>query len=550
MNEQIIWIVLKRLRTPFLVIIITFAISILGLVLIPGTDNNGNPYQMTFFDAFYFVTYMASTIGFGEAPYTFNYEQRMWVSFAVYFTVIGWFYGIGAIVSLIQDEALRKALSTNSFRNQVKHINKPFYIILGYNSITKSIIDRLNGRDYRVVVLDKDDKKIDELILENFYPDVPAFVGDATNQKMLKIAGIHQKNCAGIISLFEDDMVNSKIATISKLLNKKLDIIVKATSQQQLEHFRSMDLKHVKNPFDIISKRIYYGITAPHIWLLEMWMYGHILKLKKRDHFPQGKYIIYGNGRMGKAIKEGLEKAGVEYVIKDFDSQKYIQDKNTTIFGDDDDMESLLKLGVKESSCIIAATQNDLLNLTILNKAKQLNPKIFTMARENALDDLNIFQASKINKIYIVEKILADATYNYIARPLADLFIQEARKKDDEWAEVIVHMLNNITGMNPMYFETRLNDDNAYALTLELQEGENITLADLRRSRADRNELLHIVFLLLKRGDEVYLMPDSRMKLEIGDELLIVSDEENYDDFEYIVNNIYELEYVLGCATS
>ena len=76
MNEQIIWIVLKRLRTPFLIIIATFSISILGLVLIPGLDDSGNVYHMTFFDAFYFVSYMASTIGFGEASYTFNYEQR------------------------------------------------------------------------------------------------------------------------------------------------------------------------------------------------------------------------------------------------------------------------------------------------------------------------------------------------------------------------------------------------------------------------------------------------------------------------------------------
>ncbi len=545
-NEQIIWIVLKRLRTPFLVIIVTFAISILGLVLIPGTDDAGNPYQMSFFDAFYFITYTASTIGFGETPYAFNYQQRMWVSFAIYFTVIGWFYGIGAIVALIQDEALKKALGKNTFRKQVENIKEPFYIILGYNSITKSIIDRLNSHDYRIVILDKDPEKIEEVMLENFHPSVPAFMADATNQKMLKIAGIHQKNCVGIISLFEDDMVNSKIATISKLLNKKIDIIVKATSKQQVEHFKSMNLQHVKNPFDIISKRIFYGITAPHIWLLEMWMYGHILKIKERDRFPKGKYIIYGNGRMGKAIQEGLQKAGVQYTIRDFDSQKYIEEKKSTIFGDEDDVEDLLNLGVKESVCIIAATHNDLLNLTIINKAKQLNPGIYTIARENTLNDLNIFKASKINKIYVLEKILADATYNYIARPLADLFIKEVRKKDDQWAEVIVNMLNNVTGMNPAYFETQINDENAYALTLKLNEGTNVTLADLRRSRSDRSELLHVVYLLLKRGDEVYLMPDSRMSLKVGDELLIVSDEESYEDFEYIVNNIYELEYVLA----
>ena len=546
MNEQIIWIILRRLRTPFLILIVTFAVSIIGLVLIPGVDNNGNPYHMTFFDAFYFVTYMASTIGFGEAPYSFDYSQRIWVSFAIYFTVIGWFYGIGATVSLMQDEALKKALRRNAFRRQVKRLYDPFYIILGYNSITKSIIDRINGQNYRVVVLEKNEKRIDELIVENFYPNVPAFIGDATNQEMLKIAGIHHKNCAGVISLFENDMINSQIATICKILNKKLDVIVKAASPQQVKHFENMGLDHVKNPFDIISKRIFYGITAPHIWLLEMWMYGHILKLKKRDRFPKGRYIVYGYGRMGHAIIDGLKNANVEYVKQEIDTQEYLSRKNTTIFGDDEDIQSLIDLDIKSSDCIIAATKDDLLNLTILNTAKQLNPDIFTIARENSLDDLNIFKAAKVNKIYVVEQILADVTYKYISRPLADLFITESRKKDEEWGEVIVNMLNNVTGMNPMYFETKLDDENAYALNIELNAGKNITLASLRRSREDRKNLLNIVFLLLKRGEEVYLMPDSHMNLQVGDELLIVSDAQNYEDFEYIINNIYELEYVLG----
>jgi len=546
MNEKIIWIVLRRIRTPFLVIIATFALSILGLVLIPGTDNQGQPYHMTFFDAFYFVSYMASTIGFGEAPYAFNYPQRMWVSFMIYFSVVGWFYGIGAIIALIQDERLRRALNLNRFRNQVQNLNEPFYIILGYNGVTRTIINKINGIYFRLVVIDKSSEKIEELFLENFDPFVPSSVGDATNQQLLKMAGIHKKNCKGIISLFENDMVNANIATISMLLNKKVDIIIKATTPQQIDHFKSMGLEHIQNPFEIISQRIYFGITAPHIWLLEMWMYGHILKLKERDKFPTGRYIIYGNGRMGKAIAEGLRRAGVEHVMKEFDSKKYITEKGSTIFGDEDDIQKLLALGVKESQCIIAATKNDLLNLTILNKAKQLNPDIFTIARENSLEDLNIFTAAKINKIYVVEKILADATYNLISRPLVGLFIRESRKQDEAWAEVIVNMFNTITGMNPNYYEMQINDANAYALTAKISRGEKINLASLRRSREDREQFLEIVFLLLKRGDEVYLMPDSQMHLEVDDELLIVANKENYEDFDFIINNIYELNYIVN----
>ena len=546
MQEQIIWTVLKRLRIPFLVIIVTFSVSILGLMLIPGLDNDGNTYHMSFFDAFYFVSYMASTIGFGEAPYTFTYPQRMWVSWTIYFTVIGWFYGIGTIVSLIQDDALRRAIVRSRFQKNVKALREPFFIILGYNSITKSIIDRINKDEYRVVVLDRDDEKIDELMLANFYPHVPAFAAEATNPQVLKIAGLHQKNCVGIISLFENDAKNSRIATVAKLLNKKIDVIVKASSKQQLAHFKAMDLKHVQDPFDIISKRIFYSITAPHIWLLEMWMYGHSLKLRKRDIFPHGSYIICGNGRMGSAIVDGLKKAGIEYSIYDLSAKQYQKNKNTVIFGDSDDIQKLLDLGVKTSSCIIAATKDDLLNLTILNKAKILNPGIFTVARENSLDELNMFQAAKINKIYVLEQILADCTYNHLARPLSDIFIHEIRDKDEQWAQIIVTMLNNITGMNPDYFELCISHEQTYALSLELKKGTKITLSNIRKSREDRTKMLNMAYLLLKRGDKIELMPDASTKIEMGDELLVVADHENREDFEYIINNIYELDYVLG----
>jgi Trk K+ transport system NAD-binding subunit len=550
MNEQIFWIILKRLRAPFLVLVVTFSISILGLILIPGMDDAGREYHMTFFDAFYFVSYMASTIGFGEAPYTFTYPQRIWVSAMIYITVIGWFYGIGTIVSIIQDEGLKKAINRNSFIRQVAGLGSNFFIILGYNSVTKSIINRINNDEYRVVVLDRDESKIDELILEDFYPHVPAYTGEATKQQMLKMAGIHRKNCIGVIALFGDDTKNTQIATICKLLNKKIDVIVKASSSQHLEHFKYMDLKHVQNPFDIISKRIYYSITAPHIWLLEMWMYGHSLKLRKRDNYPKGKYIICGYGRMGHAIEEGLKKAKIEYVLYNIDSEQYAKAKETTIFGDNEDRQKLLDLGVKDAVCIIAATKDDLLNLTILNKAKSLNKKIFTVARENSLEELNIFQAAKINKIYVLEQILADSTYNHLAKPLSEAFIKEVRKKDEAWAKVIVEMLNNMTGLNPNYFETIIDEDHMYALSLELAKGTHVSLAKLRRSRENRDEMLHIVYLILKRDSKIYLMPDNHMQLKIGDELLVVADDENREDFEYITNNIHELNYILGMDTT
>ena len=66
--KNLVYLLLRRMRLPLIVVVLAYAISIIGLVLIPGVDDQGKPWDMTFFHAFYFVSFMGSTIGFGEIP--------------------------------------------------------------------------------------------------------------------------------------------------------------------------------------------------------------------------------------------------------------------------------------------------------------------------------------------------------------------------------------------------------------------------------------------------------------------------------------------------
>ena len=108
--NNIFFLVFRRMRTPLLVLIGVYAIAILGMVLIPGQDADGAPWQMDFLHAFYFVSYMATTIGFGEIPYALTPAQRLWVTLCIYLTVIAWLYAIGKILTLLQDPALEGRL--------------------------------------------------------------------------------------------------------------------------------------------------------------------------------------------------------------------------------------------------------------------------------------------------------------------------------------------------------------------------------------------------------------------------------------------------------
>src|ERR1700709_2305512 len=118
--SETIFLVLRRMRVPLIVPIVIFAVSVLGLTLIPGRDPAGQPYRMSFFDAFYVMSYTASTIGFGEIPYPFTYNQRMWVTISIYLTVVGWAYAIGSLLALVQERSFRQALALQHFSRKVE----------------------------------------------------------------------------------------------------------------------------------------------------------------------------------------------------------------------------------------------------------------------------------------------------------------------------------------------------------------------------------------------------------------------------------------------
>ena len=110
MNE-VLFVILRRLRRPLIVLIIAYAVSVWGLVLIPGVDENGHDVRLGFFHALYFISYTATTIGFGELPNTFTDLQRAWTIVCIYLCVVAWAYALGSIFHLSQDQTLRDAVA-------------------------------------------------------------------------------------------------------------------------------------------------------------------------------------------------------------------------------------------------------------------------------------------------------------------------------------------------------------------------------------------------------------------------------------------------------
>ena len=118
--SDVLFQILRRLRAPLITLIVVYAISVGGLALVPGVDPDGVRQPMSIFHAFYVMSYTATTIGFGELPYPFTDAQRLWVTFSIYLSVIGWAYTLGSVVALANDAPFRALLARSIFNWRVR----------------------------------------------------------------------------------------------------------------------------------------------------------------------------------------------------------------------------------------------------------------------------------------------------------------------------------------------------------------------------------------------------------------------------------------------
>ena len=63
-TTEVIFVIMRRMRVPLIVVIFTFSFCTAGMMLMPGMDADGNPYRLNIFDAFYQMTITLTTVGY------------------------------------------------------------------------------------------------------------------------------------------------------------------------------------------------------------------------------------------------------------------------------------------------------------------------------------------------------------------------------------------------------------------------------------------------------------------------------------------------------
>ena len=542
--QNIVFLMLRRMRLPLIVLITTYAVSILGLVLIPGQDDQGNPWHMDFFHATYFVSFMGSTIGFGEIPYPFTDAQRMWTTFIIYATVVAWLYAIGSILSLIQDQGLRRALAFSAFARKVRRIQEPFHIVCGYGDAGALLVRELVGHGIHCVVVDASQERILDLEVEDLPDYVPALCGDATESDVLLAAGLEHPQCRSVLALSSDDHVNLTVAITSKLLAPGRIVTCRAENKDSAANMASFGTDYIIDPYEAFARRFGMMFHSPSMYLVWAWMTAvHNAPLPEFQKPPRGQWILCGYGRFGKAVQRQLAAEGIDTRIVEADIDKTGAPPGT-IEGAGTEADTLLEAGVDAAAGIIAGTDNDTNNLSILMTARDLNPALFVVARQNRSGNGAIFEAARIDLVMHPGTIVAMRALSLILAPLLGDFLRLARDRDESWANVLVSRVVGVMDETaPEIWDIDIAPQQTPAVSACLAAGETVTLGDICTDPRDRDYRLPCVPLLLKRGSTQILLPEMDQRLQAGDRILFCGRADAFDHIHHLVHDQRALYY-------
>ena len=528
MQGSVVFIGLRHLRAPLVTLIAVFSIGIAGLVLIPGTLENGERWTLTFAEAFYFMSYTATTIGFGEIPRAFSDTQRLWVTLMIYASVVGWAYLIAALLALARDAAFRGAIEEAAFARSIRGLREPFYLICGFGETGACIGRALDALDRRFVVIDLDPRRIEELDLMDLRQAPPALCADVRVPAHLIEAGLQSPNCIGVLALTESDQANLAVAMAVRLLNPDVPVIARAMPPGVARNMASFGTDHIIDPFSRFGAFLELALSAPATHRLVSWLTTPSDQpVASAARPPRGHWLVVGYGRFGRAVTQALRAQGHDVTVVDPDETSLPGVRAIT--GTGTEPEPLLAGGIMQCVGVVAGTEDDITNLSVAVTARELNDTLFTVVRQNLEANEALFRALAPDMVMMPSRIIADACLAQLRAPHLETFLTGARTQGDAWASTVLAQLDAMLGSRaPTLWSVALTASASPALHAALCAGGAVPLDRLLASPRNRDQALTAVALGLVRAGEFYLLPNAvvpdpiahPITLAPGDEIL------------------------------
>ena len=245
--------------------------------------------EYTWLECAYMTAITLTSIGYGEVIPITGHELRM--AYTIGLSLIGMgvmLYFVSTLTAFIVDGELRELLVKNRMKNKIESLEN-HYIIAGVGDTGRYVLEEML-RSQRLCVVIEHDRQVAEDFMNHSEARIPVVVGDATNDDVLKEAGIER--ALGVVFALGNDRDNLFATITARRLDPDLRIVTRGEDPMSEQKFLMAGATSVIFTNVLGGMRMAAELVRPEVTtFLDLMMHDHghyrrVEELPIPDHSP------------------------------------------------------------------------------------------------------------------------------------------------------------------------------------------------------------------------------------------------------------------------
>jgi voltage-gated potassium channel len=252
MKSPYLQLLIEKVRLPLTILFFSFFFGAIGYkILFP---------EKNWITVFYMTAITLSTVGYGDVLGVERSEvAELYTIFLIFIGMGAVLYAVSSVTAFIIEGDLKNLLVEHSKIRRLKKM-KNHYIICGAGQTGFQVIKELHFANELIVVLEKEEKKIQ--LLEKEFPGIICLQKDATEEESLLEAQI--QTAKGLVAVLSNDKDNLFLVITARFLNPNLKIISRAIDLSIESKLIRAGANYVVSPNHIGGLRIANVLIRPH----------------------------------------------------------------------------------------------------------------------------------------------------------------------------------------------------------------------------------------------------------------------------------------------